>query len=81
MPQWLEYPVKGRADFESLKRRLDSSTPSRYPDDWSAFRAKWDALDCPRGLAPGSFYGHTLQRWVGTEQLCIMFYDAPALVQ
>jgi uroporphyrinogen decarboxylase len=80
MPQWLDYPVKTREDFHRLQERLDPSSPARYPADWAAFRARWDAQDCPRGLAPGSFYGHTLQRWVGTEHLCMLFYDDPGLV-
>ncbi len=81
MPQWLDYPIKTRADWLRLRERLDPNTPGRYPADWAAARAQWEARDVPTGLAPGSFFGHTLQRWVGTEGLCLMFYDAPALVE
>ena len=80
MPQWLDYPVKSRADFEALKRPLDPTTPSRYPADSNAFAERWQNRDVPLGLGPGSFYGHTLQRWVGTEHLCVLFHDDPALV-
>ncbi len=80
MPQWVDHPVKTREDFARFRERLDPTTPGRYPADWDAFRQEWESKDCPRGLAPGSFYGHTLQRWVGTENLCMLFYDDPAFV-
>ena len=80
MPQWLEYPVKSRADWERFKERLDPRTPERYPADWEEAKATWRSRDYPLGLAPGSFFGHTLQRRVGTESLCLLFYDAPAFV-
>lgn len=81
MPQWLDYPIKSRADWLRIRERLDPQTPARYPEDWAAARQSWEARDVPTGLAPGSFFGHTLQRWVGTENLCLMFYDAPALAE
>ena len=80
MPQWLDYPVKSRADFERLTTRLDPTSPERYPSDWEVFAANWLDRDVPLGLAPGSFFGHTLQRWVGTENLCVLFYDEPGFV-
>jgi uroporphyrinogen decarboxylase len=81
MPQWLDYPIKTRADWLRLRERLDPDTPSRYPADWEQAKRQWEARDYPLGLGPGSFFGHTLQRWVGTEGLCLMFYDNPALVE
>ncbi len=81
MPQWLDYPVKTRADWLRLRKRLDPETPGRYPADWAAAAGEWNARETPLGLGPGSFFGHTLQRWVGTEQLCLLFYDEPALVE
>ena len=81
MPQWLDHPIKSRSDFEEFKKRLDPRSPSRYPADWAAFRKRLEARDHPLGIGPGSFYGHTLQRWVGTENLCMMLYDDPAFVQ
>lgn len=81
MPQWLDYPIKTREDWLRLRKRLDPGTAERYPASWEQERAGWEARDCPLGLAPGSFFGHTLQRWVGTEGLCLMFYDNPALVE
>ncbi len=80
MPQWLDYPIKTRRDWEAFKERLDPGTPERYPRDWEAFGARWARRDWPLGLGPGSFFGHTLQRWIGTENLCLLFYEDPRFV-
>ena len=80
MPQWLDYPVKTREDFRALARRLDAASPERYPGDWDVFALSMAESPWPVGFAPGSFYGHTLQQWVGTERLCMLFYDDPSFV-
>lgn len=80
MPQWLEYPIRTRQDWLAFRERLDPATPGRFPADWDAFAAKWAERDQPLGIAPGSFFGHTLQRWIGTEHLCILFCEQPEFV-
>lgn len=80
MPQWLEYPIKTRDDWLTFRERLDPNTPARYPKDWDEFERKWTEREEPLGLAPGSFFGHTLQRWVGTEHLCILLCEQPEFV-
>jgi uroporphyrinogen decarboxylase len=80
MPQWLEYPIKCRADFDEFKKRLDPETASRHPADFEAFVKRCASREHPLGIAPGSFYGHTLQQWIGTENLCMLFYDDPDFI-
>ena len=80
MPQWLDFPVKSRRNFADLKRRLDPRSPSRRPARFDELRRGWQQREHPLGLAAGSFYGHTLQRWVGPENLCMLFYDDPSFV-
>ncbi|MBM4032495.1 MAG: hypothetical protein FJ291_12015 [Planctomycetes bacterium] len=80
MPQWLDFPIKSRADFREFAGRLDPRSPARFPADWAKAKAEWAGRDYPLGIGPGSFFGHTLQRWVGTENLCILLYDDPRLV-
>ncbi len=80
MPQWIDFPIKSRRDFEEFTKRLDPHSPSRWPQDWGRRKDEWAKRDYPLGIAPGSFFGHTLQRWVGTENLCMLFYDDPRLV-
>ena len=80
MPQWLDFPVKSRADFRQFAKHLDPHTPARFPADWQRASERWAARDYPLGIGPGSFFGHTLQRWVGTENLCLLLYDDPPFV-
>lgn len=80
MPQWLEYPIKNRADFRSFAKRLNAKSPERYPSDIAAFAESCKLKTHPIGIAAGSFYGHTLQQWIGTEELCMLFYDDPSFV-
>jgi len=80
MPQWLDRPVKSRSDFEELKSRLDPHSSGRFPEDLDERKKQWKGRDHPLGVVPGSFYGHTLLKWVGTERLCILLYDDPRFV-
>ena len=80
MPQWLDFPIKSRGDFREFQTRLDPHSPSRRPAHWSRLKEDWASRDYPLGIGPGSFFGHTLQRWVGTENLCMLLYDDPAFV-
>jgi len=79
MPQWLDFPVKTRKDWKSFVKRLDPHSQERYvcESDSTPLSERPYLL----GIAAGSFYGHTLQRWVGTENLCMLFYDDPGFVQ
>ena len=41
MPEWLDYPVKTRADWDKLKaERYCIGDTSRVAEDWPAFRQK-----------------------------------------
>ena len=79
MPMWLEHPVKDRATWNELRKRLDPDTPDRYPSDWQRFVLEMNALECPVAMEVGGFFGY-LNMWVGTSNLMYMFYDDPGLV-
>ena len=82
MPMFVEYPVKDRATWNEYKKRLDPTTPERYPEDWNAFvqSVRKQSEELPIVLAVGSFFG-LLREWMGTEALLYLFYDDPALVE
>ena len=80
MPTFLEHPVRDWATWVEFKKRLDPATPERYPADWSAYVASVNALNCPVSMEVGGFFGY-LNMWVGTENLMLMFYDEPALIE
>lgn len=82
MPQWLDFPVKTRKDFDAVLDRLDPHTPGRYPNDWPARVAAWKERD--HLLTPGccsvSFFGWP-RRLMGVENLLIAYHDDPALIR
>lgn len=79
MPQWIEFPVKNRKDWEDLKKRLDPHSPTRFPSWWIDKVKCWRSRDYPLGLSVGSFFG-LLREFLGLENLCIMYYDDPGLI-
>jgi len=82
MPHWIEYPMKGRRDWEAIiKPRLDAAIPGRMPHG-SALKEYAEGVrdrDYPLGVWCGSFYGWP-RSFMGVERISIMFYDDPALI-
>jgi uroporphyrinogen decarboxylase len=82
MPEFLEYPIKTRADFQALKARYDPATPERFPepfDEFCAAAADRDfvyRLQDPR--SPGLF--GPLRNLMGLEPLLLTMYDDPAWI-
>lgn len=76
---WLKFPVESRDDFLLMKKRYDHNEPGRFPDD---FIARATVLN--RAMAPVMvsipFLFWTCRDWMGFENLCMAFYDEPALL-
>ncbi|MBI2939598.1 MAG: hypothetical protein HYY04_04100 [Chloroflexi bacterium] len=80
MPQWLDYPLKTREDWErEFKPRLDPTSPGRYPLWWDDYVRTVQDRDYPLGISCGSYYGW-VRNWMGFERLSYMIYDDPMLV-
>jgi uroporphyrinogen-III decarboxylase len=79
MPMYLNHPVKDRASWGEYKKRLDPSSPERWPSDLNGFVQKMNNRDVPTTLYVGSFFGY-LREWTGLERLLYMFYDDPDLI-
>jgi len=75
----VQRPVRDRTTWERFRERLDPRSPERYPADWDAYAAEVNRLDCPVGMEVGGFFGY-LNMWVGTQDLMLLFYDDPGLV-
>jgi len=80
MPMFLDYPVRDRASWKELKKRLDPNTPERWPSDWNAYVGEMNSKSGPTALLVGSFFGF-LREWMGLERLLYMFHDDPSLVE
>jgi uroporphyrinogen decarboxylase len=82
MPEWIEYPVRDRDDWEHVaKPRLNASIPGRRAEGeaWARYVAEVRERDYPLGLWCGSFYGWP-RSLMGVERLSVTFYDDPRLV-
>jgi hypothetical protein len=82
MPEFLEYPVKGPADWKTLRARFDPSHPARFPPDWASRCERWREerpvliLQGPRSP---SLFGF-VRELLGAERALTAFYDEPAMV-
>jgi uroporphyrinogen decarboxylase len=82
MPQWVEYPMKNRHDWETIvKPRLDAKIPGRCPQgaDLQHYADQVRIRDYPLGFWCGSFYGWP-RSFLGVEGISVMFYDDPDLL-
>jgi len=82
MPQWLQYPVRNRDDWEQIvKPRLDAASPERLPPpaELDAWVAAMQTRDVPLTIHCGSLYGWP-RCLMGVQALSLAFYDDPALV-
>jgi hypothetical protein len=83
MPDFLDYPVKERCDWDKLKaERLALDAPGRIAQDWEAFRARvlGHGLAVRVGDYPFGIFG-TPRDLLGAEELLVTFYDDPAMVR
>ena len=88
--QYLEFPVKNKADFEEMKKRFDPHEPARTADLDENGQSKpgtsWrDNIDrCNNADVPLVFVIHSMywrvRDWCGFEGLSMMVYDQPKLV-
>jgi hypothetical protein len=79
IPRYIKMPIAGRDDWKRFKERLDPNSPGRQRD-WAAIGEKTRLSQVPVGLNFGSFFGW-IRDWVGFEQLALMMYDDPELVE
>ncbi len=80
IPRFLKYAISGRADWQGLKGRFDPADPRRYPCDWEPVRRALAASEAPVGVNIGSLFGKP-RNWIGFEQIALLCYDDPALIE
>ncbi len=79
IPHYLDYGLKSREDWKDFADRLDPSSP-RYPDNWDELAAKYRQRDYPLAVPIGSLIG-VPRNWIGFENIGMMCYDDPVLVE
>jgi len=80
MPQYVEFPLRGRAQWPEFKRRLDPESPARFPLHWESMKRQYANRDFPLGISCGSLYGW-LRNWMGVEGISLAVYDDPGFVE
>jgi len=80
IPHYLRFAIENREDWEEFKWRLDPDTPGRYPENWDEYAASAEDRDDPLAIDIGSMIG-LVRDWVGFENLALMVYDDPALIE
>ena len=82
MDTYLDFPVKGREDFEKMKERYDPHDPRRYPPNWPQIVEHYRERDVPLCLVPNGGVGfYSLARqWMGTEGVSKAFFTKASLV-
>ena len=82
MPEHIEFPVKGRGDWNELKTKFDPEDARRFPPDWQSRCESWRRegpvvmFSAPRSP---SLFGF-VRELMGPERTLYAFYDEPMLV-
>ena len=83
IPQFIDWPVKNRKDFEDLiSERFIPGHASRLPENWEELTGWYNESDQPLTIDgyPYGFYGF-LRILLGEELLLTSFYDNPGLLK
>lgn len=80
MPQYLDYPLEGAAQWPEFRRRLNPNSPARFPVHWESIKGQYRDRDFPLGINSGSLYGW-LREWMGMEGISIALYDDRSFVE
>ena len=84
MPQFLKFPVTNRQEFRQFwKERMQPDLTQRIGPDWKGQLRRMRAEAVPFIIISdrwGGFFG-PLRNLVGVENLCLLFYDDPALIE
>lgn len=77
---WLSFPVKDKRSFEEMKRRYVSSDPGRITREFApCIRELHESTEATHLSIPFLYW--TARDWIGFENLSLMFYDDPALLE
>jgi hypothetical protein len=80
MPQFLDYPVHNRREWEQLvAERYQPSLATRLPANWDDLRTEYRGRDYPLALGVGATgYFGSVRQMLGLERTLVTFLDDPA---
>ena len=86
MDTYIDFAVKDMATFEGYRHGYDTCHDAeRYPHNWEFVKmgAKHSTLPVTVLNPLGGCFGFysMLRNWIGTENLCYLFYDDPKLIE
>jgi len=73
IPHYIDFTLKGAADWDEYKRRLQPD-PARLPDDLDAHIRAADERDLPITISTASMMGW-IRNWMGVENMCYLMFD------
>lgn len=79
IPHYLDFRLKTREDWEDYKWRLEASD-ERIPDNWDELVKLYRRRDYPLAVPFGSMIGRP-RNWIGFENIALMIYDDPELLE
>jgi hypothetical protein len=79
IPHYLEFPIKDRASWSCFKERLNPRSPQRQVANMDEIAERCRRSEVPVGINIGSLLGKP-RDWTGFEQIALLAYDDPELV-
>ena len=84
MDEYVDFPVKTREDFQTLKKRFTAHHSARYPAQWRelmlpGWKTRKHVLILGRNCSTLGFYWRA-REWMGTVGLSYAWYDQPDLI-
>ena len=78
--RWIKCPVESDAEWKDMKKRYNPDDPSRLPPNAAALGRDLTNRTWPISFGiSGPFW--QMREWLGFENLCMAFYDNPAMVR
>jgi len=79
IPHYIEFALKDRKSWEEYKERLKFDR-SRIPENWDELAKAYSKRDYVLAVPRGSMIG-ILRNWIGFENIALMVYDNPELLE
>ena len=77
---WIKCPVESWDDWETMKERYNANDPSRLPENPEELGDRLKNRTWPITIHfSGPFW--QMREWLGFENLCTSFYDAPDMIR